>query len=232
MKTNEETSKPKPEEEPVAPVEADACSAQERAPETPAPAPDETAVLKDQFLRLRADFDNYRKRIARDQIEVIKRANEDLIESLLPALDHFGSAESMMAQKAGAEAAPYLEGFRMVKNELLRVLETNGLKAIPALGEKFDANLHEALSTQPATETAPPETIVFEIAKGYTLHGRVIRASRVVVAESVHENEVVAEEKNEEPVAGEDAEQKAGEDAPPPEVKKPPFGSARSRFVE
>ena len=141
----------------------------------------ELDALKDQFLRLRADFDNYRKRVARDQIETIKRANEDLVESLLPALDHFGSAESMMEQKAGPEAAPYLEGFRMVKNELSRVLESYGLKPIPALGEQFDANVHEALSTQ-ISETAAPESVVFEIRKGYTLNGRVLRASQVIVA--------------------------------------------------
>ncbi|MCL1910464.1 MAG: nucleotide exchange factor GrpE [Kiritimatiellaeota bacterium] len=221
MKTQDDIPNPQPEDDAVAP-----------APETPdteaaAPAPDESAVIKDQFLRLRADFDNYRKRVARDQIEVIKRANEDLIESLLPALDHFGSAESMMAQKAGAEAAPYLEGFKMVKNELLRALETHGLKSIPALGEKFDANLHEAISTQPASEAAPAGSVVFEVAKGYTLHGRVLRASRVVVAE-----EAETEVESSDTVGANGIRPSDEESSAESPVKKPPFGSARSRFVE
>ena len=152
---------------------------------TPAPAPvsaDDLARLQDQYLRMRADFDNYKKRVARDLSETIKSANKDLIESLLPAFDHFNSAEILMETK-GAEAAPYLEGFRMVKNELLRTLESHGLKPVPATpGTPFDPNFHEAISTQPATETSPPNTILFEARKGYTLHGRILRPSHVVVA--------------------------------------------------
>jgi molecular chaperone GrpE len=136
------------------------------------------------LLRLRADFDNYRKRVARDAIETIKRANEDLIEALLPALDHFASAETMMEQKAGPEAAPYLEGFRMVKNELARALESYGLKPVPALDLPFDANLHEAISTR-LSESSPPGTVLFEARKGYTLNGKLLRASQVVVAEEL-----------------------------------------------
>jgi len=142
----------------------------------------ELARLQDQYLRMRADFDNYKKRVARDLLDTVKRANEDLIESLLPPFDHFNSAEAMMEQK-GAEAAPYIEGFRMVKNELLRVLESHGLKPIAALGTAFDHNLHEAISTQAATEHSPAGTVLVEVRKGYMLHNRVLRHSQVVVAE-------------------------------------------------
>ena len=151
------------------------------APQQQEAKPSELDALKDQLLRLRADFDNYRKRVARDQIETIKRANADLIEALLPALDHFGSAEAMMAQSASPETAPYVEGFRMVKAELMRVLATFDLEPIPAVARQFDANFHEALSTQ-FLEGAEPGSVVFEIRKGYMLGGRVLRASQVIVA--------------------------------------------------
>ena len=157
----------------------------ETAENSPAPAPDftaELARLQDRYLRMKADFDNYKKRVARDLLDTVKRANEDLIESLLPSFDHFNSAEAIMEAK-GTEAAPYLEGFRMVKNELLRVLESHGLKPVAALGAAFDHNLHEAVSTQAATEQTPAGTVVFEVRKGYTLHGKVLRHSQVVVAE-------------------------------------------------
>ena len=183
---NEAENVANPSETPPAETVADETCPPETAP---APAPDftaEIARLQEQYLRMRADFDNYKKRVARDLLDTVKRANEDLIESLLPAFDHFNSAETMM-EKKGAEAAPYLEGFRMVKNEMLRVLESRGLKPVAALGATFDHNFHEAVTTQPATEAAPAGTIVFEIRKGYMLHGKVLRHSQVVVAEETND---------------------------------------------
>lgn len=168
------------EQQDAAQPQDDAAHAHQDAPQQEA-KPAELDTLKDQLLRLRADFDNYRKRVARDQIETIKRANADLIEALLPALDHFGSAEAMMAQSASPETAPYVEGFRMVKAELMRVLASFDLEPIPALAQPFDANFHEALSTQ-VSESAEPGTVMFEIRKGYMLGGRVLRASQVIVA--------------------------------------------------
>ncbi|MGI5868800.1 MAG: nucleotide exchange factor GrpE [Kiritimatiellia bacterium] len=144
-------------------------------------AESEEARLRDRLLRLQADFDNYRKRIARDHVDMVKRANEDLVESLLPVLDHFAHAEASVEKEARADIAPYLEGFRLVRNELARVLESFGVQPIAALGLPFDANLHDALSLMPSEE-AEPGTVLFETRKGYTLNGRVLRPSQVIVA--------------------------------------------------
>ena len=143
--------------------------------------PSEEQVLRDKLLRLHADFDNYRKRVARDHSDMIKQSNADLIESLLPVLDHIGHAEAMMEKTAGVDAAPYLEGFRMVKNELLKTLSAYGLKPIEAVGLLFDANVHEALSTMPS-DVAKPDEVLFEVRGGYLLNGRVLRAAQVIVA--------------------------------------------------
>ena len=143
--------------------------------------PSEEQVLRDKLLRLHADFDNYRKRVARDHSDMVKQSNADLIESLLPVLDHIGHAETMMEKTAGADAAPYLEGFRMVKNELLKTLSGYGLKPIETVGTPFDANVHEALSTMPS-DVAAPDDVLFEVRGGYLLNGRVLRAAQVIVA--------------------------------------------------
>ena len=160
-------------------------------------------LLRDKLLRLHADFDNYRKRVARDHSEMVKRSNEALVESLLPVLDHIGHAEAMMGKGDDPTVAPYLEGFQMVKNELLKVLGDYGVKPIETVGVVFDANLHDALSVQ-HSDTAEPGAIVIEVRRGYLLHGRVLRASQVIVAsddsgaqvsgtESVSETEVGGE---------------------------------------
>ncbi len=143
--------------------------------------PSEEQILRDKLLRLHADFDNYRKRVARDYVDTVKQSNADLIESLLPVLDHIGHAEAMMEKTASAEATPYLDGFRMVKNELLKTLSGYGLKPIETVGIPFDANLHEALSTMPS-DVAAPDEVIFEVRGGYLLNGRVLRVAQVIVA--------------------------------------------------
>lgn len=165
---------------------------------TPEALPDPALeLLRDKLLRLHADFDNYRKRMARDHAEMIKRSNEDLVESLLPVLDHIGHAEAMMHKNADASAAPYLEGFQMVKNELLKVLGDYGVKPIETADLAFNANLHEALSVL-HSDSVEPGTILIEVRRGYLLNGRVLRASQVIVASDdsgprVDETESVAE---------------------------------------
>ncbi|NLB68173.1 MAG: nucleotide exchange factor GrpE [Lentisphaerae bacterium] len=148
---------------------------------------EENEKLKDRLLRLQADFDNYRKRIARDHVDMIKRSNEDLIDSLLPVLDNFDSASQMVGENADESLKAYLQGFQIVQGELVKVLENNGLKAIEALGSEFDANLHDALTTAPASD-GRAGIVVSEFRKGYTLNGRVLRASQVVVSAAAEEN--------------------------------------------
>ncbi len=146
-----------------------------------AAAKSEIEKLRDRLLRLQADFDNFRKRVARENLELIKSANGELIESLLPVLDHFGHALESMEKTGGGAPEAYAEGVRIINSELLRTLEHFGLSRIDCVGKEFDANLHEALSTMPGGNVKPG-CIVAEIRKGYTLNGKVLRAPQVIVA--------------------------------------------------
>ena len=137
-----------------------------------APAPD------DSYLRLAADFDNYRKRVARESAELSRRANERLLNELLPVLDDL---ERALEAAAGHEEAKLEEGVRLVHRSLLGLVERHGLKEIETVGA-FDPHIHEALLAQPG-EGAEEGTVLQVLQKGYTLGDRVLRPARVIVAE-------------------------------------------------
>jgi molecular chaperone GrpE len=145
--------------------------AEEPAEETP-PAPD------DAYLRLAADFDNYRKRVAREQAALAQRANERLLNELLPVLDDL---ERALEAAAGHEEAKLEEGVRLVHRSLLGLVERHGLKEIETNGV-FDPHVHEALLTQPG-EGAEEGSVLQVLQKGYRLGDRVLRPARVIVAE-------------------------------------------------
>jgi molecular chaperone GrpE len=151
------------EEEPA----AEALSAEERAP-----APD------DSYLRLAADFDNYRKRVAREQVEWTSRANERLLNELLPVLDDL---ERALEAAAEHEEAKLEEGVRLVHRSLLGLVERHGLSEIKAEGA-FDPHVHEALLAQPG-EGAEQGAVLQVLQKGYRLGDKVLRPARVIVAE-------------------------------------------------
>lgn len=158
---------------------------EEPAPDAPPPAPDaaeELARLKDRLLRLQADFDNYRKRQARDRADWIRQANADLIEALLPVLDQTDQALAALADKASDEAAkPWLDGFEIVRKSFLQALEKFGAKPLEdPVGKPLDPTKAEAVSTL-ATGKAEPGAVVFQIRRGYELGGKVLRAAQVVV---------------------------------------------------
>lgn len=142
--------------------------------------------LKDQFLRTLADFDNYRKRTTRDMERVRKTAAEDLVRDLLPVLDNL--------ERALAHAADVTDGFaqgvQMVHKQLCEALAARGLEPIPALGETFDPNVHEALAQQPSEEF-PANTVMAEWQRGYRMGALVLRPSRVVVSSGPLQDEGV-----------------------------------------
>jgi molecular chaperone GrpE len=135
------------------------------------------AYLAD-LQRVAADFDNYRKRVARDQASIVTRAHERLVEKLLPVLDDLERAFDAAEQH---DEAKVLEGVRMTKDALVAALQSEGLTEIEADGT-FDPHVHEALMTQPV-EGAEPGRIVEVIHKGYRLGDTVVRPARVIVAE-------------------------------------------------
>ncbi len=145
---------------------------EEPVAEEPAPAPD------DSYLRLAADFDNYRKRVAREQVELTRRANERLLNELLPVLDDL---ERALEAAAEHEEAKLEEGVRLVHRSLLGLVERHGLSEIETEGA-FDPHVHEALLAQPG-EGAEQGAVLQVLQKGYRLGDKVLRPARVIVAE-------------------------------------------------
>lgn len=179
--TAEENSAAEPEVEPAEEPEVE--------PEVEeAQQPSEAEIYRERLIRLQADFDNYRKRMARDKADMIKSANADLLSAMLPALDHIDHAlASLEKTTAGTEATesnPYIEGFKLIQNELLRGLDKFGLSPIESIGKPFDVEVHEALSKMPSDSVAP-EHVLFEVRKGYMLNGKVLRAAQVIVSAPV-----------------------------------------------
>ena len=158
-----------PVDEPVA-QELEEPAAVEAAP---APAPPDDA-----YLRLAADFDNYKKRVAREYVELTARANERLLNDLLPVLDDLERALEAAAQH---EEAKLEEGVQLVHRSLASLLERAGLSEIDAEGA-FDPHVHEALLSQPG-DGAEPGTVLEVVQKGYRLGDRVLRPTRVIVSE-------------------------------------------------
>ena len=140
---------------------------------------DEVSVLKNQLLRLQADFENYRKRMARERSDIYKRANEELIDGLLPVIDHMDLA--LQSALPEGECNAFVEGFRMIQDQLCETLAKSGLSAIEAEGKSFDPNLHEAVAHMPSDEVEE-NGVMAQTRRGFMLGGRLLRASQVVVS--------------------------------------------------
>ena len=139
--------------------------------------------LLNDLQRVAADFENYRKRVARDQESLVARAHERLVKELLPVLDDL---ERALAAAEEHEEAKLEEGVRLVHRQLAAALEREGLTEIPIEG-KFDPHVHEALLTQPSE--AEEGSVIDVVQKGYTLGDRVVRPARVVVAAAPPESD-------------------------------------------
>ena len=136
----------------------------------------------EKYVRVVADFDNYKKRAARERTEAVKYANEALVEKLLPVLDNFEAALVAANNAAGAENVDSLrQGVSMIHTQLKNVLNESGLEEIDALNKTFDPNMHEAVSQQ-ATEDVPEGQVVQQLRKGYKLRDRLVRPAMVVVS--------------------------------------------------
>lgn len=162
-------------------------SADEAAPVASAAPPEdpleraqaEAARLKDQLLRLAADFDNYKKRSRRELGDVAKVAREDVLKELLPVFDNLERATSHASQATDVKALT--EGITMVTRQFLDTLNKLGIERIAALGLPFDPTVHEAVQHLETTEY-PPGAVAMELQAGYRMGERVIRPAMVVVA--------------------------------------------------
>jgi molecular chaperone GrpE len=135
--------------------------------------------LEDRNLRLAAEFENFRKRSARQYQDIIKNANADIISRILEVVDNFERA--LEAAKDNSECEALLAGAEMINQQLVDILKKEGLNVIPAVGEPFDPNLHEAMMQTPSDEF-DEGIIISEMTRGYKLHDKVLRFSKVVVS--------------------------------------------------
>jgi molecular chaperone GrpE len=140
----------------------------------------EVESQQDRYLRAVAEFDNARKRAARDREDYVRFANESLVRELLPVLDNFDRA--LDAARGDAGAAAWTAGIELIHRELLRALEKFGVTPFSAIGERFDPARHEAVARVPAGADQPEMTAVAETLRGYQMHGRVLRPALVTVA--------------------------------------------------
>jgi molecular chaperone GrpE len=135
--------------------------------------------FRDLALRSQADFDNFRKRAAREKDEAIKFANANLIEKLLPIIDNFELG--LIAARQNAQGTPILQGMELVYKQLQDFLSQHGVEEVVAEGATFDPNLHEAVA-QEESATIPEGHVVRQLRKGYKLRDRLLRAALVVVS--------------------------------------------------
>ena len=139
----------------------------------------ELAETKDKYLRLYSEFENFRRRTAKEKLSLIGTANEEIISALLPVLDDFERAEE---SNKSTEIDSMREGFTLIQNKLKRILEQKGLKAMESeAGMDFDAELHEAITQTPAPDKKMVGKVVDVVEKGYYLGEKVIRFAKVVI---------------------------------------------------
>jgi molecular chaperone GrpE len=141
----------------------------------------EIQSLCDRLLRLQAEFENFKKRTAKERMELIKFANEGLLLEIIPVLDSLDRA--IESAKGNSNIENLLEGLELVRRLLSVLLERAGVKEITAQGQPFDPQLHEAISVE-KSGIHPDNTVVEEIQRGYILHNRVLRPAMVRVAKS------------------------------------------------
>ena len=142
---------------------------------------EELKATQDRYLRLAAEFENYKKRVQKDQAEYTKYATERLLRELLPVLDNLQRALQHAQQSGGTNGL--IEGVELTCKQYLEVLSRFGVRPIPSVGQPFDPAVHQAVATvDPKGQV--PNTIVEEYEKGYYLHDRVLRPAMVTVAAS------------------------------------------------
>lgn len=136
------------------------------------------AEQKDKFIRLYSEFENFRRRTAKEKLELIQSANEQLLKTLIPVVDDFERAEKSLQNKNDKD----LEGVFLIHNKFKKVLEQSGLKVMELqAGSDFNADLHEAITQVPVTDEALNGKIVDVVEKGYWLNDKVLRHAKVVV---------------------------------------------------
>lgn len=134
---------------------------------------------KDKFIRLYAEFDNFKRRNAKERIELIQTAGKEVIQSMLEVLDDCDRAEKQIQKTQ--DLTQIKEGIQLVFNKLRNNLQVRGLKEMKSIGEVFNPDIHEAITEIPVQDPAAVGKVVDELEKGYSLNDKIIRFSKVVV---------------------------------------------------
>ena len=137
--------------------------------------------MNDKFLRLYSEFENFRKRTAKEKLDLMQTANKSLMKDILPIVDDFERAAD--ANKENEDPTSLKEGFELIQNKLYKTLESKGLKSMDAKGNVFDVDVHEALTNIPAPSEDLKGKVVDVVEKGYYLNDAVLRYAKVVVGQ-------------------------------------------------
>lgn len=162
-------------------------------------AQEELQIYQDKYMRLAAEFENYKRRAQRDQSDSIRYANESLLKNLLSTIDNLERA--IQSGKDAGTTGPLLEGIELTHKHILETVGKLGVRQVSSTGGVFDPNIHQAVA-QVESETAEPNTVVEEFQKGYFLHDRILRPAMVTVAKEKSEQT--------EPTSPEDAGKEGG----------------------
>lgn len=139
----------------------------------------ENTALNDKYLRLFAEFDNYKRRTQKERVELLQTAGKDVVVSLLPVLDDFERA--LKATENATEVSAIRDGIMLVQTKLKSILTQKGLKEMESINTDFNTDIHEAITKIPAPSDDLKGKVVDELEKGYTLNDKVIRFAKVVV---------------------------------------------------
>ncbi len=139
----------------------------------------ELAELKDKYLRQAAEFDNFRKRSAKEKLELIQTAGKDVITSFLDVLDDTERAQKQL--QSSTDVSGIKEGIMLVFNKLRNTFQSKGVKAMESINQDFDPDMHEAITEVPAPTPEMKGKVVDEVQKGYLLNDKIIRFAKVVV---------------------------------------------------
>jgi len=151
----------------------------EAAPSAEDRLKEELALANDKYLRLYAEFDNFRRRTIKEREEARKLEGKDLIVSLLPVIDDFERA--LRSMEGATDIAPVKEGVELIQNKLKNTLKQRGLTEMESIGNPFDAELHEAITNIPAPTDEWKGKVIDEMEKGYFLNDKVVRFAKVIV---------------------------------------------------
>ena len=138
-----------------------------------------TVKDKDDYIRLMAEFDNYRRRTAQEKLDLVSTASTETIKGMLPVLDDCERALKVLLESDDSDAAK--EGTELIYSKLMSYLKSKGLAVIEAIGQPFDTDLHEAVAQFPVPEEEQKGKVFDVVQTGYTLNGKVIRFAKVVV---------------------------------------------------